>query len=153
MELDLRHHHHKQFGLREDEDSRITEVVKVEVHNSIIEEVVDDRHEAEDKATSFDATSMAVQAILQTTAQVVPIRHLKSTGEVQVTKRDNHVDEATAVLVTTIPEEETLGLQRSNPMFRSRSSSVDHLNTRSPLITRETCRAQAGAPRKTVWAT
>ena len=150
VELDLRHHHHKQFGLREDEDNRITEVVKVEVHNSIIEEVVDDRHEAEDRATNFVVTSVEVQVISQTTAQAVPTKHLRSAEEVQVTRRDNHADEAAAVLVTTTPEEETLGLQRSNPMFRTRSSSTDPLNTRSPLIIRETCRAQTGAPRKTV---
>ena len=114
---------------------------------------MDDRHEAEDRATSFDVTSVEVQAILQTTAQAVPTRHLRSTKEVQVTRRDNHADEAAAVLVTTTLEEDTLGLQRSNPMFRIRSSSTGHLDTRPPLITRETCRAQAGAPRKTVWAT
>ena len=152
MELDLRHHHHKQFGRREDEDNNTTEVVKVEVHSSSTEEVVDDRHEAEDRATSFDVTSVEVQTILQTTAQVVPTRHLRSTEEVQVTRRDSHADEAAAVLVTTTPEEETLGLQRSNPMFRFRSSSTGHLDTRPPLIIRETCRAQAGAPRTTVWA-
>ena len=113
---------------------------------------MDDRHEAEDKATSFDATSVEVQTILRTTVQAVSTRHLRSTEEVQVTRRDNHADEAAAVLVTTMPEEETLGLQRSNPMFRSRSSSTGHLDTRPPLINRETCRAQARAPRKTVWA-
>ena len=73
--------------------------------------------------------------------------------EVEVVVNEEDVSRGiSAEDVLELAVEDQLGLQRYNPMHLHQDHSMSHRCNRQPLHSRETCRAQAGAPRKTAWA-